>query len=289
MFHLFANNTQCKHLIFGCCHNAAYLVALEGYGCSPIAAAKIALLKSYENSPRFDGLPFDSVEFPRVFRYKPYRGTDRLADGVDYTQDVPQQSVSNHTTEERKKAIAIDRAQESDPIAQWQATAGPFYPVLLPAHPPPKATPETLGWATEKKVLLNINNQRVDPELGEVDSVTHDSMSNRMKVKFFCVYYHLQGFCAASPTGKTCSFRHEPRLNEDELRYLMRISRRRPCKSGATCRKIDCLYGHVCPDEPGCKRDTGCSLSEFHGLDKTAVKVWTPEKDKSPRKKGSRS
>lgn len=286
MFHLFANNTQCKHLILGCCHNAAYVAVLEKYGCSPITASNITLLKSYENSPSFKGLPFGFVEFPHVFRSTPYKETDRLAEGVDYKQDVPQQSDLNHSTEEPKKTSGIDRAQEYESIAKWQATAGPSWPALAPARPAPKAT---LGWGTENKVLLNINDERVDPDLEEVDSVTYKSMLDRIEVQHFCAFYHLQNSCAAMSVGKTCSFRHGPRLNEDELRFLKQVNRRRACNLGSQCRRVDCLFGHVCPNDPGCGKGPGCARSKFHGVDKTAVRVWSPEKKLSPRKRGSKS
>lgn len=286
MFHLFAQNTQCKHLIFGCCHDAAYVAVLEKYGCNPITASNITLLKSYENSPYFEGLPFGFVEFPRIFRSTPYKRTDRLAEGVDYMQDVPQQPDVNHTTKEPKKTSAIDRAQRNESIAKWQATAGPSWPVLAPARPAPKAT---LDWATEDKVLLNINDERVDSDLGEIDHATSESMLERMERQHFCAFYHLQNSCAADSAGKPCSFRHGPRLNEEELRFLKRVSRRRLCNSGSICRRSYCLYGHVCPNEPGCEKGPRCPFSRFHGVDKTVVKVWSPEKNLSPRKKGSRT
>lgn len=292
MFHLFANNTQCKHLIFGCCHNAAYIAVLEKYGCNPISASNITLLKSYEDSPHFEGQPFDSVEFPRIFRSTPYKGTDRMAEGVDYMQDVPQQSALHNTTKEPQKTSPIDSAQRNESIAKWQATAGSSWPAApsWPALPPSRPAPKTsLGWATEKKVLLNINDERVDPDLGEVDHVTSESMLNRIESQAFCAYHHLQDRCIAESIGKPCAFRHGPRLNEDELRFLKRYTRRGICNSGSACRRDYCIYGHVCPNEPGCVRGPKCPFSRFHGVDKTVVKVWLPEKNSSPRKKGSRS
>ena len=282
MFHLFANNAQCKHLIIGCCHNGSYAVALEKYATNPITATSITLLKSYEINTVFEGLPFDLVEFPRVFRSTPYKETDRLVEDAIYIQDLLQKPDSDCTTRGDKKSRAKEVGRGSEAIVKWQATAGPPWPKPAPA---PNAL---LGWAAEKNVLLNINNERVDHELGEVDHETSESMLDRMEVQRFCLFYHLQGSCAALSAGNPCNFRHGPRLNDDELRFLRRDSRRRPCNFGPTCLRADCLYGHVCPSQPGCERGPTCPFYKFHEVDKTAVRVLSSEKNLSPRKRGSK-
>lgn len=280
MFHLFANNAQCKHLIFGCCHNGSYAVALEKYASNPITATSITLLKSYESNTVFEGLPFDLVEFPRVFRSTPYKETDRLVEDADYIQDLLQQPDSDYTTRGAKNSSAKEVKRGSEAIAKWQATAGPPWPKPAPAPNAP------LGWATEKNVLLNINNERVDHELGEVDHGTSESMLDRIEVQRFCLFYHLQGSCAALSAGNPCNFRHGPRLNDDELRFLRRDSRRRPCNFGSTCLRADCMYGHVCLSQPGCEKGPTCPFYKFHKVDKTAVRVLSSEKNLSPRKRG---
>ena len=282
MFHLFANNTQCKHLIFGCCHDAAYVSTLERYTCNPIMASSITLLESYEVLPFFKGLPFDFVEFPSVFRSTPYKETDRLAEDIHSVQDLQQQIDLNRTPQQTKQKNAKEEAGVNEAIAKWQATAGTSWPVLAPARPQAKAPS---GWATEKKVLLNINDERVDQELGEIDHETSESMLDRIEERRFCLFYHLQSSCVTHLAGKPCNYRHEPRLNEQELRFLKRESQRRPCSFGSRCRRPDCIYGHVCPHQPGCERGPICALYNFHKIDKTAVKVWSPEKRLSPRKK----
>ena len=282
MFHLFANNAQCKHLIFGCCHDAAYVPTLEKYTCNPIMASSITLLKSYEVLTFFQGLPFEFVEFPTVFRSTPYKATDRLAEGIDDVQDLQQQIDFNRIPQQTEQHNAKKEAGVNEAIAKWQATAGTSWPVLAPARPPAKASSD---WTNEKKVLLNINDERVDQELGEIDHETSESMLDRIEERRFCLFYHLQDSCVTHLAGKPCNYRHEPRLNEQELRFLKRESQRRPCSFGSRCRRPDCIYGHVCPHQPGCERGPTCALYKFHEIDKTAVKVWSSEKRLSPRKK----
>ena len=286
MFHLFANNIQCKHLIFGCCHDSAYVPALEKYACNPIMASSITLIKSYEVLTPFKDLPFDFVEFPSVFRSTPYKETDRLAEDIDHVQDLQQQNEFNCTPQQTEQRNVKEASGVNEAIAKWQASTGTSWPVLSPARLPAKSP---LGWATEKKVLLNINDERVDQELGEIDHETSESMLDRIEERRFCLFYHLQGSCFTNLTGKPCNYRHEPRLNEQELRFLKQDSQRRPCAFASGCRRPDCMYGHVCPHQPGCERGPVCALYKFHEVDKTAVKVWAPEKRLSPRKKGSRT
>ena len=286
MFHLFANNIQCKHLIFGCCHDSAYVPTLERYACNPIMASSITLLKSYEVLTSFKDLAFDFVEFPSVFRSTPYKETDRLAEDIDYVQDLQPEIDFNRTPQQTEQRYLKQESGVNEAIAEWQASAGTSWPVLAPVRPPSEPS---LGWVTGKKVLLNINEERVDQEPGEIDHETSESMLDRIEERPFCVYHHLQGSCATHLAGKPCNFRHGPRLNKQELRFLKQQSQLRPCSFGSRCRRADCIYGHVCPHEPGCGRGTSCAFYKFHWIDKTAVQVWSSEKRSSPRKKVSRT
>ena len=285
MFHLFANNVQCKHLIFGCCYNSAYAVALEPYASNPITASSITLLKSYESNTYFEGLPFGLVEFPHVFQSAPFKATDRLTEDVDYMQDLPQQPGSGSITIEAKKTSADEVAGGDEALAKWQAAANASIPLRARVSPQIKVHS---GWATERNILLNINDERIDPELGDVDYETSESMLDRMEELRFCAFYHLQDYCVAKSQGQHCKFRHGPRLNNDELRFLKQDYRSVPCNFGSTCRKPDCLYGHVCADQPGCKKGPNCRLYRFHEVDKTAVRIWSTERNVSPRKMGWR-
>lgn len=290
MFHLFANNVQCKHVIFGCCHDVAYAVALESYASNPIAASRITLLKSYEDKSYFEGLPFNSVEFSHVFRCTPYKRTDLLIGDDDYMQDSSKQSDSSwgdETLARRQVAqsSANELAREEEALARWQATTNASIP--LPTRPRPRPQTEVQsGWAADKTVLLNINDERIDHELKEVDYETSESMLDRMEVQRFCVFYHLQNYCLTTALGKVCNFRHGPRLNKNELRFLRQDFKKMRCDYGSQCRKPDCFYGHMCTSQPGCEKGSTCAFFRLHEVDKTAVRIWSPDKkNSSPRKK----
>ena len=282
MFHLFVNNVQCKHLIFGCCHNSAYAGLLEPYTFNPFAASSITLLKSYEDKTCFEDLPFESIEFPQVFRSTPFKKTDRLAEAVDYMQDLPQQPSSGRIMREVEVPGANGLAGREEAIAKWQDATNASIP--LPARARPQAKVHS-GWALERNVLLNINDERIDHELGEVDYETSESMLDRIEQKKFCAFYHLLDSCLSRPLDKPCNFRHGPRLNNDELRFLKTIYRKLPCNFGSRCRRRDCFHGHICANQPGCEKGPNCPLYRFHEVDKTAVRVWSPKKNLSPHKR----
>lgn len=283
MFHLFVNNVQCKHLIFGCCHNSAYIVALEPYASNPITASRITLLKSYEDNTYFDGLPFASVEFPHVFRSTPFKETDRLAEDVDYMQDFPQQSGSGGFTREVEKPSA-EVIGEGAALPKRQAASNASVP--LPNWHSQQMNRRST-WGSNQMVLLNINDERIDPPLLEEDYDTLESMKDRMEVKRFCSYYHLQGNCVSlNPTSKqVCNFRHGPKLNSQEIVVLRNYAKKLPCGRGSRCRQSECVFGHNCRDQPGCTKGARCSLYKFHDVDPTVVRVWQPQANTNPRQR----
>lgn len=274
MFHLFVNNVQCKHLIFGCCHNRAYAVTLEPYAFNPITAFSITLLKSYEDDIYFGGLPFSAVEFPHVFRSTPFKETDRLAEELDIMQDFPPQSGSGGIMRQGEKTSANEITGEDEALAKWQAASNASIP--LPTRFPRPAKPQST-WGSNQTVLLNINDERVDPPLLEEDYDASESMKDRMEVRRFCHFYHLMGNCVSLNPGfrQACKFRHGPKLNPEEIVVLRNNVKNLPCGRGSRCRQPDCVFGHICHDQPGCARGARCLLHKFHEVDPTVVRVWS--------------
>lgn len=273
MFHLFADNVQCRHLIFGCCHNSAYAVALEQYASNPITASSITLLKSYEDDTYFENLPFGSVEFPSVFRSKPFNATGRMGEDIEFMQDFPHPSASVQIARESAQGVT----EKDGALARWQAASNAAIP-LPTRHPRP--TDSTSSWASTQTVLLNINDDRVDPPLLDEDYDTAEDMKDRMEIKRFCHFFHLQNNCI----NPGCKFRHGPRLNPKEMDVLRNYVRGLPCAAGSKCRRRECVFGHSCHDQPGCIRGGRCSLYRFHHVDPTVVRVWLPEASTSPRR-----
>ncbi|KAF2455852.1 hypothetical protein BDY21DRAFT_288622, partial [Lineolata rhizophorae] len=70
MFRLFVHNQQCKHIIFGGCHDNGYLPNLDPYKRTE-AASRISLLETYRVQPGFGALNFRIISFPDLFRSEP--------------------------------------------------------------------------------------------------------------------------------------------------------------------------------------------------------------------------
>ena len=206
MFQLFANNIQCKHIVFGCCHDSAYVATLEPYAINPIDASSITLLKSYEDSSHFEGLPFSSTSFPRVFRSTPFKAPGRLAEDVEYMQDFPQPPTSsNNRTREiedpgTSKKVAVEgqkviaKRQETSTeiespttpkevaeerqkvIAKWQETSKAAEPLSTLSHHRSRSS-----WNSKQNILLNINDERLDPPLLPEDPATASRMKSKIE------------------------------------------------------------------------------------------------------------
>src|SRR5262245_53402541 len=72
MLRTFSNNPTCKHIIFGGCHDAGYLLNLDQYKHTADKAAHITLLESTPAFRGFTNLPnFRRTRFDLVFRNTP--------------------------------------------------------------------------------------------------------------------------------------------------------------------------------------------------------------------------
>ena len=211
---------------------------------------------------------------------------EELEDRVSGRNRVENGSVVPAILSQPQQAdINTGRTAEYDAIAQWQATAGgrPHWQADWRLSSPPNMMARTKSkhrptsrfkWdSDERVVLLNINNERVDPPPENIASEVIESMLDRIEVRKFCVYHHLLGICMSYSNGKVCKFVHGPKLDSEELRFLRSYVRRVPCETGSKCRRMDCMYGHSCQDQSQCGGDN-CSRRRFHGIDSTSVKVW---------------
>ena len=128
--------------------------------------------------------------------------------------------------------------------------------------------------ASAKVVLLNVNNDRVDSKLGKIESKAMDSFMERHKKNKLCHYHYLSGSCHTH----NCTYTHHIQLSGEDTNILRYITRRLACAQLSGCRKADCMYGHLCPYESGgfCHKGETCHFKAVHGVDRAAVKVWTP-------------
>lgn len=237
MFHLFANNVHCKRIILGCDYDSSYASALSAYDSTPLIAAKITLLASGDDDDRCELTKYDMLDLGSVF--KPITSLSSWYDGES---SPPTDDMLQTTSGSTSEAADTQRTPSMSPPRH-----------LRHLHSPRRVVKQ------DKIVLLNINNERVDPQPEPEDLETRESILDGMEVRGFCKYYHLRGKCLTESSGEKCNFRHGPDLNKEELKVLENYFKKSaPCHSESHCRNNQCIYSHICPNQPGLSE--GCPL-----------------------------
>ena len=246
MLELYIHNIHCKHIFYACAPDSAGLASLDDYRDNFILSSSITLIKSKPFKDPEVYLPFNTIELPLLF-------TTLHAVDQDTELRISANDGWNTFAHEHGRSRSIDQRPRSRPQRR-----SPIKPTILGST-----------WAPHHRiVLLNINDQRVDSELGIFDSQAIENIERRTKNKRLCAYFHFHGFCA----NKYCDFAHEPRLNQQELAVFTSKIRGLPCTHGSGCRNNMCFYGHVCPRAHCTKKD--CPFAKLHGIDKRSIRVW---------------
>ena len=253
MFTIFIENVQCKHIYYGCALNETSLSTLEAHKYDPIVASSITLIRSRALDDPNIHIPFEALELPSVFRSSNEAEeveTEASSLGVNgYTSAVHNW---NRVANNRSK-----KASSRNTVRQPQANG----------------VPGSTWDSSERIVLLNINNERVDADLGKIDSKSYDSFMVGFKSEKLCHHYYLLGNCHAPE----CSYTHQSRLSPEEIQLLRYCVRRIACGQLSKCRRNNCIYGHLCPYEKSgsCTKGRDCAFKAVHDIDRTAVTVWS--------------
>jgi hypothetical protein len=263
---------QCKHVIFGGCHDNGYLPTLDPYKRDQNTAPRISLLETLPIQPGFTQLGFKVVQFPTVFRSDPLPDRPTVPIFVPFATAGAQSSsalssrsnslatngVSNNATPTSAQAVAANLPKAATPIpsegSSW-ATVG-------------KGAPKTINIAGKKAanrkfIILNAYDERLDSALPRADPAATIRLSERVKHKKVCNNYHLNGKCEA---GKYCDYDHGERLSPGEQLVLKQRARNRSCPDRGECRDFDCTNGHVCPYGKDCYNDN-CWFQDVHDVD----------------------
>lgn len=248
---------------------------------------RITLLKAagLENDPPFAS--FAKAEFTSVFKNSslPTDNASMPASMVssnDLGQLALQSQLNDHPFSESSKprkppesyslanghhsASPIPLINGDSPSSSWNTSDG-HNPDLF-SFTPAQNLPTTWA-ANERTVLLNVNDERVDSNLGPIDAEASARVAERCEHHKMCNDFHLRDKCWSA----SCIFAHAPRLDPKELVVLKYKARYLKCERGSACRIPDCWHGHMCPNRH-CTRPTTCRFKEFHHVDKTAVTVW---------------
>lgn len=88
MFRIFLHNMQCRHIIFGGCHDNGYIPNLEPFKREEEIARRITLLEATPAQPGFRSLGYEMTSFSAVFR------NDPLPD----SRIIPERTMPDHHT-----------------------------------------------------------------------------------------------------------------------------------------------------------------------------------------------
>ncbi|KAF2640960.1 hypothetical protein P280DRAFT_469634 [Massarina eburnea CBS 473.64] len=298
MLRTFSDNPTCKHIVFGGCHDAGYLLNLDQYKHHAEKAARITLLQSTPAYRGFVELPnFPRAQFDGVFRNVP------LPDAypTTYTQSPVQTSapVAIHsltrTTTNGSGSPAPPGLSNTVRAASSPAASSPALTASSLANV--ESIPPDASWATvgkngvapnenisiatksnskKKWAYYNREGQRLDASLPPLEQAAKQSIEQRMKKtgKNLCNHWHLnKGKCT---NGAGCYFQHDPKLSVSEMNALKYKTRSLPCKD-RYCENINCYLGHQCQyerDQGSCPFPDTCHLRATHGMDKKISTRW---------------
>jgi len=287
MLRTFSDNPTCRHIIFGGCHDAGYLLNLEQFKHNAAIASQITLLettsmlKGFADMTNFRHGRFDSVfrstplpEIPAsnlLASRSPTQAPVRPIGRANTIQEVPtvQAPRSTITIPSRSSTPSILSAgvseKDGDTWANVGKTGAPTngsISIALGASTGKKAT-------TKKYAYYNKAGERLDLPLPPKDNVGAQSLEMRMKKcgKKMCNNWHLGGSC---DKGEFCNFQHEPKLPPGEVTALRYKARSLACKN-RYCENIDCYMGHQCAferDDGYCPFSDSCHLRSTHGMDR---------------------
>lgn len=262
---------------------------------------RITVLKDTGSKTDHQFASFAKVEFPSVFRTSPLPAGVSPARGGMSSDDLGQLTLQNWNngpliseSSNPKKSLESPSLTNGHP-----ASPRPTNNVHSPSSPQvmsnghssdlhqlnanggastPTPSLPTAWTANQKIVLLNVNDERVDANLGPIDAAAAARVAERCEKTKLCNDFHLRDKCRTAG----CTFAHEPRLDPKEMVVLRYKARFLICERGSSCRIADCWHGHLCPIR-SCAKPTTCRFKDFHHVDKTAVTVWRgPE----PRRSG---
>ena len=257
---------------------------------------RITLVSGGDNDDYFSTLPYTTINLPHVFKPvtfitpqnsisgSPSANIDVAAsDGANVgssNEEDYNASTSKSANTPSSSSVENPRSHARDPAAidplaieAWRkaAIAGPTAAAAQRDRSRSMLSPNRLRLIP---ICLNIDDQRVDPPPEDEDFEVKESMLDRIEYRSFCNFHHLLGKC----TNPACKFEHGERLSAKERAVLVNVARRIPCAFGSQCRNPHCTMGHLCPDEPGCRRGRQCKFFKVHGVDGTVITTFDPRK-----------
>jgi hypothetical protein len=300
MFRFHLANKQCKHILFGGCHDNGYLTILEQYKHDNETSARITLLETIPAQSGFYTLNLRMTRFPSVFRSEPLERMLYLpslqARELQHQQPLAPITDSVSSPAVSSKALSIITPESSPPQAKKvPAPTTVKTPASIKTTPPIKVQPTTSktppppSWATAavtngipdkgftisagrrskpttlRFILYTKNGYRVDQPLPPSSSNDIHNLHALMGKGKLCNEHFLKGKCQSA----RCNYMHTGRLSAGELNALKHKARKISCPEKIGCEDYACYCGHVCPYEKGgkCTKEP-CNFMDVHGIDR---------------------
>ncbi|KAK7733392.1 hypothetical protein SLS57_000407 [Botryosphaeria dothidea] len=264
MMRVFISNIQCKHIIFGGCHDNGYLPNLDTYKHDPTVSNRISLLETTPATPGFIALKFRTVNFTSVFRqdelpeFRPPPPVQAVAPPAPVKTISPVQTVVSPQSATSPASNGLRSATPTTTSSSW-ATVGKTGMTSKSISIAPVKTKE------RKFVLLNAYDQRIDEKLAKVERGALERFHAKIAKQKMCNEYHLKGACTLGPG---CPYGHGDKLSPVDRLALQHKARNIPCTFLSDCREANCYYGHNCPYDE-CSRGDNCYFSMTHDMDRT--------------------
>lgn len=278
MLRTFSDNPTCRHIIFGGCHDAGYLLNLDQYKHNALKAAHITLLESTPAWRGFSELPnFRRARFDNVFR------NTELPESVYRPQTHPPVQYPMQTPVQSPVSLPVKRAVKNPspppgfgtPLSGSQSLPLGFNnsPRETPTMPSPATTTSSLAtgnptpeqsdssWATvgkngvppnetiviasksktdnKKWAYYNAKEERLDEPLPPKDKAALEAIDHRMKKVGRNLCNNWHLTKGKCINGTKCHFQHEPKLSSAELNALRYKTRSLACKD-RYCQNVDC-------------------------------------------------
>ncbi|KAK3306024.1 uncharacterized protein B0T15DRAFT_216339 [Chaetomium strumarium] len=284
LLHLYADNTQCKHIYFAACHDVGYISELTPFVGN---SSKFTLVNTpgirFHDEFRKLGMAIEDFR-GGVFRHSPLDGTTSYrpsSNGV-HAKTVPGPPQPGSPM---KRTLAPNSAVSSatkKPICPFDSLGKCRYGKsckllhVTPLNETSSTAPQAAGLRSmvmssatvdvlielvklpkkhqipEGYVPVNKSNYRLDPYLELVEDDAMRRLKARIEKHRLCNNFHLQGSCDA---GDRCEYDHQP-LEPELLQALESLARNQPCTRRGSCRLQGCNHGHIC-QTPECRHRGG--------------------------------
>ncbi|KFA50981.1 hypothetical protein S40293_07268 [Stachybotrys chartarum IBT 40293] len=296
MLQLYADNLQCKHIYFAGCHDVGYVADLTPYRGN---SDRFTLIRSMSSDfhAEFTRLGFNIEEFPGVFRSSPLAYPEHGKPSLSSTSNKASATSAGYTTSNmalpgNSRSIcqfySSARCKYGDNCRNAHIDSKTKLSRLSPDgslerdRRPFGLDNDALGWrlpgqkssAVESKndsrllpksydipaglIAINRHKHRLDAYIVHPTTDAIKQLKARAEKRKLCNKKHIGGYC---PNEDDCAYDHDP-LPDDLLPALELLSRSIPCPRRGSCRKRDCVFGHVC-QKMSCRHRGGSAPCKF--------------------------